>query len=107
MKGAVLVYDITFRESFDKVKIIKISGFFLNLDKVTKWVAELRNHADEGIVIAIAGNKSDKEFGRQIENSEAEKYAKENGMRHFQTSAKTGKGMNEMFQYLAEGRLYR
>ena len=64
---------------------------------------ELRNHADEGIVIAIAGNKSDKESSRQIENAEAEKYAKENGVRHFQTSAKTGKGMGEMFQYLSEG----
>ena len=69
-------------------------------------MAELRNHADEGIVIAIAGNKCDKETGRQIENSEAEKYAKENGVRHFQTSAKTGKGMTEMFQYLAEGKRF-
>ena len=66
-------------------------------------MSELRNHADEGIVIAIAGNKSDKESTRQIDNFEAEKYAKENGVRHFQTSAKTGKGMTEMFTYLSEG----
>lgn len=68
-------------------------------------MAELRNHAEEGIVVAIAGNKSDKEGSRQIDNAEAERYARENGVLHFQTSAKTGKGMTEMFQSVAEGNL--
>eukprot|EP00330_Aristerostoma_sp_ATCC50986_P011583 CAMPEP_0114586246 /NCGR_PEP_ID=MMETSP0125-20121206/9521_1 /TAXON_ID=485358 ORGANISM="Aristerostoma sp., Strain ATCC 50986" /NCGR_SAMPLE_ID=MMETSP0125 /ASSEMBLY_ACC=CAM_ASM_000245 /LENGTH=127 /DNA_ID=CAMNT_0001781595 /DNA_START=47 /DNA_END=430 /DNA_ORIENTATION=+ len=44
-EGAVLVYDITYRESFDKVQ---------------KWMAELKNHADEDIDIVIAGNKCDR-----------------------------------------------
>lgn len=66
-------------------------------------MAELRNHAEDNIVVAIAGNKCDRESSRQISNDEAERYARDNGVKHFLTSAKTGKGMTEMFQYLSEG----
>jgi len=44
--GAIIVYDITFKESFDKVN---------------KWISELRQFADSKIVVCIAGNKSDNE----------------------------------------------
>ena len=67
-------------------------------------MAELRNHAKEGVIVVIAGNKSDKESMRQVDNAEAEKYAEDNGVRHFRTSAKTGKGLNEMFEYITEGK---
>lgn len=42
----LLVYDITRRSSFD------------NLDR---WLAEVRDHADERVVIMLVGNKSDLE----------------------------------------------
>jgi Ras-related protein Rab-21 len=87
-QGAVLVYDITFRESFDKVQ---------------KWITELKTFCDKEIVIAVAGNKSDKESERQIKLADAENYAQSFGARHFTTSAKTGKGIDEMFQYVAAG----
>lgn len=66
-------------------------------------MTELRNHAKEGVIVAIAGNKCDKEMMRQVDKAEAEKFAEENGVRHFLTSAKTGKGLAEVFQYLSEG----
>lgn len=47
--GAVIVYDITFKESFDKVK---------------KWITELKEFADSNIVVCIAGNKCDNENNR-------------------------------------------
>lgn len=42
--GAIIAYEITSRESFEKVK---------------KWVNELEQHAPKGIVLSIAGNKAD------------------------------------------------
>ena len=50
--GAIIVYDITSTESFQKVK---------------KWVEELRNHANKkNITIVIVGNKSDLEAQRRV-----------------------------------------
>lgn len=46
--GALLVYDITKRQTFDNV---------------TRWLRELRDHADSNIVIMMAGNKSDRSTG--------------------------------------------
>jgi len=52
----------------------------------------------------IAGNKCDREHERQIKTEEAEAYAERNNAKHFNTSAKTGKGIEEMFQYLANSK---
>ena len=54
--GAIIVYDITYRESFNRVKIqIKPHEKI----KVDKWYHELKEFADKNIVICIAGNKAD------------------------------------------------
>jgi small GTP-binding protein len=85
-EGAVLVYDITMKESFPKVN---------------KWLQELREHAGDEIILAIVGNKMDKENERQIDKGVAEEYARRNNAKHFETSAKMGKGIEEVFAYLA------
>ncbi|KAK2961333.1 putative Vacuolar protein sorting-associated protein 21 [Blattamonas nauphoetae] len=85
-KGAILVYDITDIDSFVKVQ---------------KWVKELHKMVGTNIAIAICGNKIDKERERVVKQSEAETYAQTVGARHFNTSAKSGKGVNEAFQYIA------
>jgi Ras-related protein Rab-21 len=54
--GALLVYDITDSESFNKVR---------------KWVKELRKIVGSDIIIAIAGNKIDMEKSRSVKESEA------------------------------------
>lgn len=79
--AAVLVYDITDSDSFDKVQT---------------WVEELRLYLPKDTPIAIAGNKCDMS-NRQIEKIDAEEYAKSINGAHFDTSAKTGKGIEEIF----------
>eukprot|EP00345_Euplotes_harpa_P013464 CAMPEP_0168345876 /NCGR_PEP_ID=MMETSP0213-20121227/17867_1 /TAXON_ID=151035 /ORGANISM="Euplotes harpa, Strain FSP1.4" /LENGTH=234 /DNA_ID=CAMNT_0008354281 /DNA_START=12 /DNA_END=716 /DNA_ORIENTATION=+ len=79
--AAILVYDITDRDSFDKVQT---------------WVEELRLYLPKDTPIAIAGNKCDLQ-NRQIEQDEVEDYAKLINGAHFDTSAKTGKGIEEIF----------
>lgn len=86
-KGAILVYDITDKASFDRVK---------------HWIKELASQADKDIKIVIAANKSDRELERNLSKEEAIEYAQSIGATHIATSAKTGNGVTELFQALAE-----
>jgi Ras-related protein Rab-21 len=85
--GALLVYDITDRDSFTKVR---------------NWVKELRKIVGQDIVLCIAGNKIDLEKKRQVDNAEAESYSQSVGAFHFLTSAKTGKGVEAAFLELTK-----
>ena len=67
-----------------------------------KWVEELRRYLPEATPIAIAGNKCDMESSRIIDNDEAREYAAKVRGAHFDTSAKTGKGITELFEALTK-----
>ncbi len=88
--SALLVYDITDRDSFTKVR---------------NWVKELRKIVGQEIVLVIAGNKCDLEKKRQVEENEAEEYAKSVGASHILCSAKTGKNVETAFLELTKGML--
>jgi Ras-related protein Rab-11A len=49
--GALLVYDITRKDSFENVK---------------RWLNELRENADPSIVLMLVGNKNDLNQFRQV-----------------------------------------
>ena len=87
-KGAILVYDITDVDSFVKVK---------------RWVKELHSMVGTNIKIVICANKIDREKEKVVDTSQAEQYASSVGAQHFYTSAKTGKGVKEVFQTIAQG----
>ena len=57
--GAVIVYDITDAESFEKAK---------------NWVKELRKMVGNDIVVVLAANKLDLERNRKVEVGDAERY---------------------------------
>ncbi|KAL8802814.1 MAG: hypothetical protein Q9182_003574 [Xanthomendoza sp. 2 TL-2023] len=87
---AVVVYDITQASSLDKAKA---------------WVKELQRQANENIIIALAGNKSDlvasQPDKRAIATADAEAYARESGLLFFETSAKTAENVRELFTAIA------
>eukprot|EP00043_Microstomoeca_roanoka_P019128 m.211807 g.211807 ORF g.211807 m.211807 type:complete len:197 (+) comp16942_c5_seq2:185-775(+) len=85
--GAVLVYDITDQDSFQKVK---------------NWVRELKKMLGNNIVLTICGNKVDLERNRTVDQAEAEAYAESVGAKHFHTSARLNRGVDEMFLDLAK-----
>jgi len=84
--GAILVYDITDKQSFEKVKI---------------WVKELKKMLGNEISLTICGNKSDLRE-RNVEPEEAENYATLVGAKHFYTSAKLNHNIEQVFLELIE-----
>lgn len=70
--GAMLVYDISKRQSFDHV---------------ARWLDELRGHADKNIVIMLVGNKSDLGTLRAVPTEDAKEFAQRENLFFMETSA--------------------
>eukprot|EP01117_Protostelium_nocturnum_P017257 TRINITY_DN6_c1_g1_i1.p1 TRINITY_DN6_c1_g1~~TRINITY_DN6_c1_g1_i1.p1 ORF type:complete len:206 (+),score=84.13 TRINITY_DN6_c1_g1_i1:163-780(+) len=86
-QAAVVVYDLTNRNSFEKAK---------------DWVKELQQQGDPNVVVAFVGNKLDMPEARKIQSSEGEAYASENGLFFMETSAKTSENVAELFMKIAK-----
>lgn len=85
--GAVVVYDVTNRHSFDNLET---------------WINSFQDVAGTNTVVTVVGNKCDMPQAEvQIPESEAEKWAEMHGYEAFRTSAKTGAGVKEAFYALA------
>ncbi|XP_058086273.1 ras-related protein RABA3-like [Magnolia sinica] len=85
--GAMLVYDITKRQSFDHV---------------ARWVDELRAHADNSIVIMLIGNKADLTDLRVVPTEDAVEFAEEQELFFSETSALNGENVEKAFFRLLE-----
>ena len=87
-EGVVLAYDVTNSDSFDNLKF---------------WINSIKSNLGEKnifIPIIIIGNKIDMEGMRDITKEDASKFAKENNYKYFETSAKTGQGVDEAIRDL-------
>jgi Ras-related protein Rab-5C len=86
---AIVVYDITKPASFIKAR---------------HWVKELHEQASVNIIIALVGNKSDLvddgNDSRKVAFEEGEQLAQEEGLVFFETSAKSGLNVKEVFMAL-------
>ncbi|PQQ21708.1 ras-related protein RABA3 [Prunus yedoensis var. nudiflora] len=80
--GAMLVYDITKRQTFDHV---------------ARWVEELRAHADSSIVIMLVGNKADLGEQREVPTEDAVEFAEDQGLFFSETSAFSGENVDTAF----------
>ncbi|ESR38170.1 ras-related protein RABA2b [Citrus sinensis] len=81
--GALLVYDITKRQTFDNV---------------LRWLRELRDHADSNIVIMMAGNKSDLNHLRAVTEEDGHSLAEKEGLSFLETSALEATNVEKAFQ---------
>lgn len=107
--GALLVYDIAKHTTYTNV---------------TRWLKELRDHADSNIVIMLVGNKSDLKHLRAVPTEEAKAFSceyyvvishavdlthilfacvAENGLSFIETSALDASNVEAAFQNILTG----
>eukprot|EP01056_Protomagalhaensia_sp_Gyna25_P002942 Protomagalhaensia_sp_Gyna_25__2941@NODE_2727_length_923_cov_462_787330_g2274_i0_p1_GENE_NODE_2727_length_923_cov_462_787330_g2274_i0NODE_2727_length_923_cov_462_787330_g2274_i0_p1_ORF_typecomplete_len210_score28_79Ras/PF00071_22/1_8e66Roc/PF08477_13/3_8e25Roc/PF08477_13/3_1e03Arf/PF00025_21/2_8e19FeoB_N/PF02421_18/1_7e06GTP_EFTU/PF00009_27/6_5e06Gtr1_RagA/PF04670_12/5_4e06MMR_HSR1/PF01926_23/1_1e05RsgA_GTPase/PF03193_16/2_3RsgA_GTPase/PF03193_16/0_14SRPRB/PF09439_10/0_00021AAA_22/PF13401_6/0_000 len=84
--GALLVYDISRRETFNHL---------------TKWLDEVRQNSNINMTIVLIGNKSDLDR-REVTTEEGAEFAQEHGLIFLETSAKTAENVEEAFLYTAK-----
>ncbi len=84
--AAVLIFDITNKESFEKL---------------TFWLEKLEEGVGK-IPIIIVGNKIDLEGEREVTKEEGEEFAKELDTIYFEVSAKENANLFPMFKNIAE-----
>jgi len=80
--GALLVYDITRRETFAHL---------------TLWLEDCRKYSSGDITIILIGNKSDLDNQRQVSQEEAQAFAQKHGLVFLETSAKTAHNVDQAF----------
>jgi len=80
--GAILVYDITNRDSYNHLPT---------------WVNDARSLANSELVIILVGNKTDLGDDREVTFLEASRFAQENDLMFLETSAKTGDNVKDIF----------
>jgi len=80
--GALLVYDVTRRETFDHL---------------ASWLDDARAHANPAMTIMLIGNKSDLTHRRAVSTEEGAAFAKEHGLVFLEASAKTAHNVEDAF----------
>lgn len=89
--GALLVYDVTKPTTFENV---------------SRWLKELRHHADSNIVIMLIGNKTDLTHLRAVATEDSQSYAEKEGLSFIETSALEATNVEKAFQTIL-GEIYR
>ena len=86
-KGALIVYDITRKCTFD------------NIDK---WISDLKLNGDKNICIVILGNKSDLDDKREVSKDDGIKKSEMYKTAFLETSALNGDNIGKAFDEIIE-----
>ncbi|KDE09285.1 rab family, other [Microbotryum lychnidis-dioicae p1A1 Lamole] len=84
--GAIVVYDITSRKSFESLG---------------QWLADARALASPDLAVVLVGNKLDQEEWRQVPYLEASRWAQDHGIMFMETSSLSGENVEQPFILLA------
>ena len=89
--GALIVYDVTKKSTFEHI---------------TNWLKNINEMAEKNCITYLIGNKIDlldsNNNSREVSIEEAQKYAKENGLKYYETSALTSVRINDCFEDLLQ-----
>ena len=85
--GIIITYSVNDVDTFENLKY---------------WIQSIHTNLGENdlVKIIIIGNKID--LDREVNFDDAKKYAEDNGYKYFETSAKSGKGINESIKFLVQ-----
>ena len=86
--AAVLVYDITRKDSFEEMQ--------------NYWANQIKDCSPPGIILAIAANKSDLIDNEAVDEEVARKFANELGAIFVSTTAKQIEPINDLFIQIAK-----
>ena len=84
---AILVYDITNRDSFEHI---------------SNWIEDCLSQSPKTVFMVLVGNKSDLNEQRKVSLEEGQQMAKNNNMMFFETSAKSGANVDKIFEQSAK-----
>ena len=84
--GALIIYDITKKETFEKIN---------------SWLNELRELSPPDIIVFIIGNKNDLNQKREINFNETKIFSENNHISFYEVSAKNGNNVDAVFQVLS------
>ena len=80
---AILVYDITNRDSYEHI---------------SSWVEDCLAQSPKTVFMVLVGNKSDLNEQRKVTFEEGQQMAKNNNMLFYETSAKSGLNVDKVFE---------
>ena len=83
--GIILVYDCTDEQTFKNVQ---------------NWLKQIEAHANQNVAKVLVANKCDKP-DKCIDSERGRSLAEQHGLMFFETSAKTGFNVTEVFNTLA------
>ncbi|KAJ4813873.1 Ras-related protein Rab-11A [Rhynchospora pubera] len=86
--GAVIVYDVTKKSSFENSRT---------------WLREVRTHARSDVVVMITGNKCDMRYPREVSKEEAKRLTDKVGALFMEVSAREAVNVEEAFDVLLAG----
>ena len=86
--AAILVYDITRKDSFEQIQ--------------EYWAVQVKESASSDIILVLCANKSDLIKQENVNEEEARNYAKELGAIFCSTSAKNDYGISDLFIQIAK-----
>ena len=86
-KGALVVYDITQKKTFENIE---------------KWVNDLKAAGDPKIIIILIGNKNDLDNKRQVSKDQGEEKARSFGCAFLETSAYSGDNIDKAFNLMVK-----
>ena len=84
---ALIVYDIACRDSFNEI---------------SSWIEDCKINSPKTVLMTLIGNKCDLEKYRNVSTEEGKELDKKNGILFYESSAKDGTNIKEIFQKTGE-----
>ena len=86
--GIILLYDVTNLQTYENVK---------------NWIIQIKEEANPNVIIFLAGNKIDvNKEDKVVSTEDGQKISEEYKLPFYETSAKSGINVNEIFEELVE-----
>ena len=85
-RAAIIAYDITQEDSFKGAQ---------------GWVNDVRHMRGDHCLLVLVGNKCDLQENRKVDKEDVDQFAEKNQLTHIETSAKTGKNVDHLFEMIA------